>query len=83
MNQAVLIMRRKASIINPLHAVVQGAIERLSSSDRNVSLCIVSTELGILFCRGINKHKSCEGLNSRQESQRDLRMSRHSDQHNC
>ena len=48
-HQAVLIMRRKASVTTPLHASVQGAIERLSRSDRHVTLRIGSTDIGIVF----------------------------------
>ena len=48
-HQAVLIVRRKASITTPLHAGVQGAIERLSRSDRHVTLPIGSTDIGIVF----------------------------------
>ena len=48
-HQAVLIVRRKASITTPLHAGVQGAIERLSRSDRHVTLRIGSTDIGIVF----------------------------------
>ena len=48
-HQAVLIVRRKASITTPLHACVQGAIERLSRSDRHVTLRIGSTDIGIVF----------------------------------
>ena len=48
-HQPVLIVRRKASVTTPLHASVQSAIERLSRSDRHVTLRVGSTELGILF----------------------------------
>ena len=48
-HQAVLIVRRKASVTTPLHACVQGAIERLSRSDRHVTLRFGSTDIGIVF----------------------------------
>ena len=48
-HQAVLIVRRKASVTTPLHASVQGAIEMLSRSDRHVTLRIGSTDIGIVF----------------------------------
>ena len=48
-HQAVLIVRRKASVTTPLHACVQGAIKRLSRSDRHVTLRFGSTEIGIVF----------------------------------
>ena len=48
-HQAVLIVRRKASVTTPLHACVQGAIERLSRSDRHVTLRVGSTDIGIVF----------------------------------
>ena len=48
-HQAVLIVRRKASITTPLHAGVQGAIERLSRFDRHVTLRIGSTDVGFVF----------------------------------
>ena len=48
-HQAFLIVRRKASVATPLHACVQGAIERLSRSDRHVTLRFGSTEIGIIF----------------------------------
>ena len=48
-HQAFLIVRRKASVTTPLHACVQGAIKRLSRSDRHVTLRIGSTEIGIVF----------------------------------
>ena len=48
-HQAVLIVRRKAAIATPLHAGVQGAIERLSWSDRHVTLRIGSTDIGVVF----------------------------------
>ena len=48
-HQAFLIVRRKASVATPLHACVQGAIERLSRSDRHVTLRFGSTDIGIVF----------------------------------
>ena len=48
-HQAVLIVRRKASVTTPLHACVQGAVERLSRSDRHVTLRFGSTDIGIVF----------------------------------
>ena len=48
-HQAFLIVRRKASVATPLHACVQGAVERLSRSDRHVTLRFGSTEIGIVF----------------------------------
>ena len=48
-HQAFLIVRRKASVTTPLHACVQGAIERLSRSDRHVTLRFGSTDIGIVF----------------------------------
>ena len=48
-HQALLIVRRKASVTTPLHACVQGAIKRLSRSDRHVTLRFGSTEIGIVF----------------------------------
>ena len=48
-HQAVLIVRRKASITTPLHAGVEGAIERLPRCDRHVTLSIGSTDIGIVF----------------------------------
>ena len=48
-HQAVLIVRRKASITTPLHAGVQGAIERLFRSVNHVTLRFGSTDIGIVF----------------------------------
>ena len=49
-HQAILIVRRKASVTTPLHASVQSAIERLSRSDsRHVTLRFGSTDIGIVF----------------------------------
>ena len=48
-HQAFLIVRRKASVTTPLHACVQGAVERLSRSDRHVTLRFGSTDIGIVF----------------------------------
>ena len=68
-HQAVLIVRRKASVTTPLHACVQGAVERLSRSDRHVTLRFGSTEIGIIFSiSGSKKHKSCQGLNTINEA---------------
>ena len=55
-HQAVLIVRRKASVTTPLHASVQGAIERLSRSDRHVTLRFGSTDIGIVFPFRDQKH---------------------------
>ena len=64
-HQAVLIVRRKASITTPLHAGVEGAIERLPRCDRHVTLGIGSTDIGIVFpLRDQKKHKYCQGLNT-------------------
>ena len=48
-HQAVLIVRRQASINTPFHAGVQGAIKRFSWSDRHVTLRIGSTDIGVVF----------------------------------
>ena len=47
-HQAILIVRRKASVTTPLHASVQSAIERLSRSDRHVTLRFGSTDIRIV-----------------------------------
>ena len=49
-------MGRQGSVCAPFHAGIQGAIDRLFESFVHVTLLVGSTDLGILFLSGDQKH---------------------------
>ena len=58
-------MGRQGSVGTPLHAGIQGAINRLFERFVHVTLLVGSTDLGIPFLVvGSKTHKSCQDFNT-------------------